>query len=269
MSAATFDTQHAHPEGPRLARAEEWLGHLVEVPAATLVVGEVVVLLAGVISRFIFNKPIPWADELASILFLWLANLGAAVALRRGTHMRTTALVTFFSPRAQAWAEALAVAAPCLVLAILIGPMAEYAQDEWVVQTPALSWPNTFRAAAVPVGSAFMIAIGLIRLARHSIADLIGVTLAIAALAGVLYMGSGWLQGIGNWNLVIFFAVLLGAGVLLGVPIAFCFALATVAFLLCTTSTPLAVVAGRIDEGMSSLILLAVPLFILLGTWSR
>ena len=51
----------------------------------------------------------------------------------------------------------------------------------------------------------------------------------------------------------------------LGVPIAFCFGMATVAFLLTTTSTPLSVVAGRIDEGMSSLILLAVPLFILLG----
>jgi hypothetical protein len=45
------------------------------------------------------------------------------------------------------------------------------------------------------------------------------VALSIAALAGVLYLGSGWLQGIGNWNLVSFFALLLGTGVLLGVPI--------------------------------------------------
>ena len=222
-------------------------------------------LLAGVIMRFVFNSPIPWADELASILFLWLANLGAAVALRRGAHMRTTAMVSFFSPRAKAWAEALATAAPCLMLAILIGPMTEYASDEWIVQTPALSWPNTVRAAAVPVGSALMIAIGLLRLGRQSVTDLVGVALSIAALAAVLYFGSGWLQSIGNWNLVIFFSLLLGVGVLVGVPIAFCFGLATVAFLLCVTSTPLAVVSGRIDEGMSSLILLAVPLFILLG----
>ncbi|HXD39660.1 MAG TPA: TRAP transporter large permease subunit [Ramlibacter sp.] len=257
---------HTFARGDSLpARAEAWLGHLIEAPAAVLVVGEVLVLLAGVIMRFVFNSPIPWADELASILFLWLANLGAAVALRRGTHMRTTALVSRWSPRAQAWGEALAIAAPCLMLVILIGPMAEYAQEEWVVQTPALAWPNTVRAAAVPVGAAFMIAIGLVRLARLGAADLVGVALSIAALAGLLYLGSGWLQGIGNWNLVIFFALLLGTAVLLGVPIAFCFGLATVAFLLCVTSTPLAVVSGRIDEGMSSLILLAVPLFILLG----
>src|SRR5437763_9551719 len=128
---------HPHPltpGGSLPARTEEWLGHLIEAPAAALVVGEVLVLLAGVVMRFVFNSPIPWADELASILFLWLANLGAAVALRRGTHMRTTALVSRWSPRAQAWAEALAIAAPCLLLAILIGPLSEYAQPDRVVE---------------------------------------------------------------------------------------------------------------------------------------
>lgn len=194
MSAALLNAQPVATGSSMLARMEQWLGHCIEVPAATLVVGEVLVLLAGVVSRFVFDSPIPWADELASILFLWLANLGAAVALRRGTHMRTTALVSFFSPRARAWAEALAIAAPCLMLVILIGPMADYARDEWVVQTPALSWPNTVRAAAVPVGCVFMIAIGLLRLARQGVADLVGVALAIAVLAGVLYLGADWLQ---------------------------------------------------------------------------
>jgi tripartite ATP-independent transporter DctM subunit len=265
VSTALLDAHPLHPDDSLLARAESWLGHAIEIPAAVLVVGEVFVLLAGVIMRFIFNSPIPWADELASILFLWLANLGAAVALHRGSHMRTTALVSRWGPRARAWAEALAIAVPCLMLAILIGPMTEYAADEWIVQTPALSWPNTIRAAAVPAGAALMIALGLLRLARVGIADLVGVAIAITALASVLYVGSDWLQSVGNWNLVIFFALLLGTAVLLGVPIAFCFGMATVAFLLCVTSTPLAVVSGRIDEGMSSLILLAVPLFILLG----
>jgi tripartite ATP-independent transporter DctM subunit len=247
------------------ARLENWLGHVIEIPAAALVVGEVAVLLAGVVMRFIFNNPIPWADELASILFLWLANLGAAVALRRGTHMRTTVLVGFLSERGKAWAEALAIIAPCLMLLILMGPMWEYAEDEMFVQTPALGWPNTVRAAAVAVGAAFMIVICLLRISRQRLVDFIGVVAAIAILGGVIYLGSAWLQGIGNWNLVIFFGLVLGVSVLLGIPIAFCFGLATVAFMLTVTSSPLAVVAGRFDEGMSSLILLAVPLFILLG----
>jgi tripartite ATP-independent transporter DctM subunit len=53
--------------------------------------------------------------------------------------------------------------------------------------------------------------------------------------------------------------------VLSGVPIAFSFALATFGYLALTTSTPLLVMVGRMDEGMSHMILLAVPLFIFLG----
>jgi len=118
----------------------------------------------------------------------------------------------------------------------------------------------------VPVGSALMIAIGLLAPGAQSVADLVGVTLSIAALAAVLYFGSGWLQSIGNWTSSSSFALLLGVGVLVGVPIAFCFGLATVAFLLCVTSTTArSGERARIEEGMSSLILLAVPLFILLG----
>ena len=50
-----------------------------------------------------------------------------------------------------------------------------------------------------------------------------------------------------------------------GVPIAFSFALATFGYIALTTSTPTVVVVGRMDEGMSHLILLAVPLFVFLG----
>ncbi|MFB9123135.1 TRAP transporter small permease [Paraburkholderia dipogonis] len=53
-------------------------------------------LLAGVTSRYILHAPLVWSDELASMLFLWLAMLGAVIALRRGEHMRMTA-------RSSAW----------------------------------------------------------------------------------------------------------------------------------------------------------------------
>jgi TRAP-type mannitol/chloroaromatic compound transport system permease large subunit len=40
---------------------------------------------------------------------------------------------------------------------------------------------------------------------------------------------------------------------------------ATLAYLTLTTNTPLTVIVGRMDEGMSSLVLLSVPLFVFLG----
>src|SRR6202030_330963 len=69
----------------------------------------------------------------------------------------------------------------------------------------------------------------------------------------------------GNYKLFVFFVVLVAAGVLAGAPIAFVFAIATFAFLAITTRAPLTIVVSRMDEGMSHLILLAVPLFVFLG----
>ena len=57
------------------------------------------------------------------------------------------------------------------------------------------------------------------------------------------------LQAMGNWALVVFFVGLLGAAVMAGVPIAFSFALATVAYLLVTTDTPLLVVVRAYGRG--------------------
>src|SRR5260370_787500 len=61
------------------ASLESWLAMLVEIPAALLVVAEIVILFAGVVARYGLHRPLIWSDELASILFLWLAMLGAAV----------------------------------------------------------------------------------------------------------------------------------------------------------------------------------------------
>ncbi|WP_459694455.1 TRAP transporter large permease subunit, partial [Achromobacter xylosoxidans] len=73
------------------------------------------------------------------------------------------------------------------------------------------------------------------------------------------------LAGLGNLNLLIFFVGVVAATVFAGVPIAFSFGLATFGYLSLTTDVPMMVVVGRMDEGMSHLILLAVPLFVFLG----
>jgi TRAP-type mannitol/chloroaromatic compound transport system permease large subunit len=73
------------------------------------------------------------------------------------------------------------------------------------------------------------------------------------------------LRSLGNLNLLIFFVGVVAVAVLAGVPIAFAFGLATAGYIALTTDTPMLVVVGRIDEGMSHLILLSVPLFVFLG----
>jgi len=76
-----------------LVRADRRLTRVLETVTALLVVAEIVILFVGIVARYGFHNPLIWSDELASLLFLWLAMLGAVLALRRNEHMRMTALV--------------------------------------------------------------------------------------------------------------------------------------------------------------------------------
>src|SRR5437879_12555227 len=99
------------------ASLESWFAMLVEIPAAILVVAEIVILFAGVVARYGLHQPLIWSDELASILFLWLAMLGAAVAFRRSEHMRMTAVGPHTKPAMRA---ALDAGPTCRALGVLV-----------------------------------------------------------------------------------------------------------------------------------------------------
>jgi tripartite ATP-independent transporter DctM subunit len=242
------------------------LGMLVEIPAAILVVAEIVILFAGVVSRYVMHSPLIWSDELASILFLWLAMLGAVVAFRRAEHMRMTAIVANAKPAMRAYLDVVATCAALAFLLLIIWPAYDYAYEESFITTPALQIPNTWRAAALPIGTCLMALFALLRLVRSGdIRVTLGAIVSVAAVIGTFWLAQPWLRPLGNLNLIIFFVGVAGFCVFAGVPIAFGFGLAVFGYLALTTHTPLMVLVGRMDEGMSHLILLAVPLFVFLG----
>ena len=258
----------AMPPRPRSVAAslEASLGMLVEIPAALLVVAEIVILFAGVVARYGLHRPLIWSDELASILFLWLAMLGAAVAFRRAEHMRMTAIVASAKPAMRAYLDLVATCAALAFLLLVAWPAYEYAYEESFITTPALQIPNIWRAAALPVGIGLMALFAFLRLARAGdFRVVLGAVLSVALLIGMFWLAQPWLRPLGNFNLIIFFVGVAGFCVFTGVPIAFGFGLAIFGYLALTTRTPLMVLVGRMDEGMSHLILLSVPLFVFLG----
>ncbi len=263
LNTQTLVTSADRPVIDRLQRA---LGALVEWPAALLVVAEIVVLFAGVVSRYVLHSPLTWSDELASMLFLWLAMLGAAVAFHRGEHMRMTALVARASPSLRAFLDVVATLAALAFLLLIVVPSADYAYEESYITTPALQIANSWRAAALPVGIVLMALFALLRLLRFGRWPIVAGALAlVAVIIGAFVLAQPLLKPLGNINLLIFFVGVVAACVFAGVPIAFGFGLAIYGYLALTTHTPLMVLVGRMDEGMSHLILLSVPLFVFLG----
>lgn len=251
--------KHALAGDAGLALIVEWI-------AAGLVAIEIAVLLVGVVFRYGLHQPLTWTDELASLLFMWLAMLGSVMAFHDDQHMRMTAIVAGSTPRVRAFLKCLALVAPVILLMGLAWPAYEYASEESAITTPAMEISNAWRAAALPVGLVLMLEACIGKLLQAGNWRLTASVTAAVLCAGVLLTAAGpALTSLGNINLLVYFVVLVGAAVLVGVPIGVSFGIGTLAYLTRGTTVPLSVAVGRMDEGMSHVVLLAVPLFIYLG----
>lgn len=234
--------------------------------AAALMLLIVGLLLAGVTSRYVFGIPVVWIDEVCSISFIWVAMLGSAMALDRNEHLRLTLFVSRFPERTQHFINAFGLVIVAIVLIALLPYSIEYMMDEWFITTPALGIRNSFRVAAIPFGIALMHVL-VVRYALRSFAlrDVLAAALIIAVVTALLWYFSPDLVRTGNVKLLLFLVLFVSVSLACGVPIAFCFAIGTISYLAFGTNAPLSVIIGRMDEGMSSIILLSVPVFVLLG----
>lgn len=267
MSAAADEVHDfAVPSETLDARPGSAIMRPVEAIAAMLLVLIIGMLLTGVVSRYVFASPIFWIDEASSIAFLWLAMLGSAIAIDRSEHLRLTLLLTTLSDRRRQFAETLGMVLMATFLLSLLPAAWEYVVGEMDITSSALNIPVGYRVSAIAVGMVLMLGLLVTQLLKSSsIADVAISIALVLAVVGALWFFSPALTSLGNANILIFLVGGAAVCLALGVPIAFCFGIATLAFLTFTTTMPLVVVIGRMDEGMSSLVLLSVPVFVLLG----
>jgi len=248
------------------ARPGSRLMRPVEFVSAVLLVVVISLLLTGVVSRYVLSLPIVWIDEAASISFLWLAMLGSAIAIDRNEHLRLTLFLGLLPERYRAFVGTLALVIVATVILALITPAVEYVQEEWFVTSAALNIPMSYRASALVVGLVLMFVLAVGHAVREStLPHLAAAVVLVAALGLVGWLLSPFFLSLGYLNILIFLVLVVALCLLAGVPIAFCFGMGTIAFILFSTHVPVIVLIGRIDEGMSSLILLSVPIFVLLG----
>jgi tripartite ATP-independent transporter DctM subunit len=254
------------PTGSGIGRTtSRWMVPLEAVSAA-LTLGIIGLLLAAVLSRYVFANAIVWIDEVVSISFIWVTMIGAALAMHRNEHLRLSLVVDKLPARWQPFVHAFALTAVAAFLLGLLPSAVEYAQEEWFIKSPALDLPNTYRVASIPFGLGLMLLI-VLGYAWRTVpprALLIAVFL-VGATAAACHVLSSSLPALGSWNMVIFLVGVVALCLMAGVPIAFCFGLGALSYLAFTTQVPLLIVVGRMDEGMSSLILVSVPIFVLLG----
>ena len=241
-------------------------GLVASVLAAALVLIEIIILFTGVVFRYVLNHPLVWSDELAEILFLWLVSFGAVVAYRRDEHMRMTVISGVLPQKVQNFLGRISSLIILLVVGAIVVPGYGYMEQQQAITTPALQIPGSWEIIGELVAFAMLLLCAVYRLFKSATLLDLGVAIAVIAGIGVLFWSlEDVFSNIGNADLVIFFVGVTGLCILAGVPIAFSFGISTITYLFYTSSIPLSVLISQMDQGMSSIELLAVPMFIVLG----
>jgi len=222
-------------------------------------------LLSGVVSRYLFHHALVWTDELATIIMLWLSMLGAVIAWRRSEHMRLTALARAIGGRASQWFDAVVA----LIVAGFALEMLPASQKLFVADlidvTSVLNLPRSWIIAAIFVGMLLLLVLSITRLLDLDRGIVVRVLAVGAIVVAAFFFARPFFATLGNINLVIFFFFIVGGAIAIGTPIAFAFGFGTLTYILFATNVPLEVVVSRMDEGASNIVLLAIPMFILLG----
>ena len=242
------------------------IGRTAEFFGAALVLVETCILFAGVVSRYVFNSPIIWTDELATFLFLWLAMFGAVVAVRHDGHMRLTTFVSWCGPQWRNWLGTVAELVVIVFVLEIIVPINAYLKVQASTELITLHISDWYRVLALQVGVGLISVVALLRLLETtSLRGLVSAVAVVGAIAGALWVAQPLLVAMGFGSLILFFVVLVVVCVGIGVPIAFTFGIATLSYLTLTTQLPALIVVNRMDDGISNLLLLSVPMFVFLG----
>ena len=147
------------PAERMLVRANEFV---VVAMAAVMVV----LVVVNVFCRYVLNFSLVWAEEVSQYLMVWVAFLGAGLALRQGRHVAVEMLQELLpvgTRRSLRWILLLAMLAFLVATAVLGGMFAWFARD---METPVLNISMAIPYSAVPIGSA-LLAIHLALVARE------------------------------------------------------------------------------------------------------
>ncbi|HEY3177797.1 MAG TPA: TRAP transporter small permease [Casimicrobiaceae bacterium] len=138
---------------------------VVDALAIASFTGMFLCVLAQVVLRYVFDRPLVWSDELARYLFVWCAFLGWIVAARRRSHLAIGVLADRCGPRGRALFALAASAAAVIFSAVLFAYGIQITTRNLDIGTVALFFSFGFVYAIVPIAA---LAVGI-----YAIADAI------------------------------------------------------------------------------------------------
>jgi|KBSSwiStaDraftv2_1062776.scaffolds.fasta_scaffold04356_1 tripartite ATP-independent transporter DctM subunit len=237
----------------------------VDAVVGLALLGELIVVMANVIGRWLLDIPLLWADEVAGFSLSVIAFLGGAIAYRREQHVLVRTVVDLLPTR---WRLASYALVDWLVLEIAL--IAGYQSFgllifRWEEVTPILEMSAAWIAVPLTLSMIVLAIYAVGRLSGQTRASILwsGIALAVvtAAIVGARY-ALGPIPATTNVSIAIA-AVLVT--VLMGLPIAFALMMGTVLFLYLGGIVAMVALPQNMVDGTGRFVLLALPFFIFAG----
>jgi TRAP-type C4-dicarboxylate transport system permease small subunit len=134
-----------------------WLGAVTSFVAGTILAVMTLLVFLTVIYRYFLMAPISWGEEMSRFLFIALAMLGAAIAVKDRSHFAITVLTSRFPAALRLWLQVGIALGTSLLLCIVIDKGWGLVLLNRNQESPALSLPMSWPYAAVPVGATLML----------------------------------------------------------------------------------------------------------------
>jgi tripartite ATP-independent transporter DctM subunit len=229
--------------------------------------GTIAIVFAGVISRSIFNYSLVWTLEATQLGLLILTFLGGASAYGKNQFMAvsllTAKLPAVFRGACDALGDLIVLLMSVSFVAYFVGPTVGL----WQQRTPILGISLTLVGLPLILGMSLFTIYSLTRLRRRtarSILIAVGVLVVVGGgLAVLRVLSDATIISPVGFEVAVAIVLIL---MVLGVPIGFGLATASLAYTFANGTTPIASVVTTMQNSMDGqFVLVALPIFVLAG----
>ncbi|MEJ2765278.1 TRAP transporter small permease [Photobacterium sp. MCCC 1A19761] len=133
------------------------ISNIEEIITVPLMILLLVVLTWQIVTRWLFNDPSLWSEELARVLFMYMSLIGCAIAIKRNSHVN----ITYFSDKLPE--KLRLILALTLEVAVLISIFAiiylgyQHVQRNAFFELITLGVSSQWMNYSLPLGGLFMV----------------------------------------------------------------------------------------------------------------
>lgn len=125
-----------------------------------------VTILLQVFLRYVVRASLPWSEELARYLMVWIGLMGASLAMHEGRHVGVGLLVDQTRGILRKAVTSMALCGVLWFLWLMLSEGTRLVLNIWLQRSPAMNIPMVIPYAAIPLGAVFMMVQVILGLSR-------------------------------------------------------------------------------------------------------